>query len=201
MRNTHEQSDQFTLPGFVDIIFLLLIFSMATMSFTSGQESVRTPGNERFLPVVPKATSERPAEYLMNLLIIISYRHPDSFKTSNPDSSRELIILQPPAVGQPPVTIDEALKAARDAGEVHTIPKPELLLALSDKAFKQSPTCQNITNTIDHYAQGLIENVPGNTIEIRAVKETEFRLINFIITQACRDGNTIPRIVLHTLAG
>ncbi|MBN2416971.1 hypothetical protein JXO52_14095 [bacterium] len=201
-KSQNTTDDQLNLPGFVDIIFLLLIFSMATMSFTSGQETPPSPGTERFLPMVPKSQSESPDLYLRNLLVIIGFSNPESFSTDTPDSSREVVVLVPDTPGESTQTIQRALLQAKmEGGMVQPLPPAEEFLALTDEEFAQLPACRLIAEQIDRYAASLYTQQPGNTIEIRAVKETEFRLINFILTKACRDDNMIPRIVLHTLSG
>jgi hypothetical protein len=40
-----------------------------------------------------------------------------------------------------------------------------------------------------------------NSIEIRAVKDTEFRIINYIMEQVSAYADTIPRLMWRTLTG
>ena len=53
----------------------------------------------------------------------------------------------------------------------------------------------------EHKEVYFFEPNPTNAIEIRAVKDTEFRIINFIMERCSAYGDTIPRLMLRTLTG
>ena len=108
-----------------------------------------------------------------------------------------MIVLRPALNPALPSTIQSAIRQARlDSTVIRPLPDD-----LSGDNFYNSPACSLITVEIDNYAFGLSSADKNNTIEIRAVKDTEFRIINHIMTQASRENNLIPRLVLHTLVG
>ena len=77
---------------------------------------------------------------------------------------------------------------------------PNFLL-LNDDAFSKLPPCLLIEKSIRDYKNRVFfEPRSTNSIELRAVKNTEFRIVNFIMEQCSAYGYTIPRILLHTLS-
>ena len=79
---------------------------------------------------------------------------------------------------------------------------PQNFLKLTDKKFSQTKACSLIHSQIKKYKDTyFLEPSPTNSVEIRAVKDTEFRIVNFIMEQCSAYGDTIPQIMLRTLAG
>jgi hypothetical protein len=59
-----------------------------------------------------------------------------------------------------------------------------------------------IKNEIIGYKDNhFFEPKPTNSIEIRAVWDTEFRIVNFILETCSALGDTIPRINVRTMSG
>ncbi len=77
---------------------------------------------------------------------------------------------------------------------------PSDFLELDDNAFEQLSASKLIRNTIQEY-KNIFFQQPGwtNAVEIRAGKDTEFRIIQYILDRCSVYGDTIPQIVLHTL--
>ena len=71
---------------------------------------------------------------------------------------------------------------------------------MNDLVFSKTTPCSLIQWAIHKYKEeNFFKPDLSNSIEIRAVKNTEFRIVNFIMEQCSAFGDTIPRVVLRTL--
>jgi len=192
----NEEKKWLSLPGLIDIIFLLLIFSLVTLSVSQTEVETQESGDRDFdfdLPETRSRETEEVEEVLQNLLFQIEHLDNDDI-----ESPKILFVLQPSERGS--LTLEEAkLNATRDSlfGVF-----PENFLDLSDAEFVQTPPCRLVQRTLREHKDGyFLEPNPTNSIEIRAVKDTEFRIVNFIMEQCGAYGDTIPRLMLRTLIG
>ncbi len=185
-----------SLPGLIDIVFLLLIFSLVTFSISSVKVKT-TEGNgeaaDYFLPEARMKETLEKEKILQTLLILVEYEEPED------QNSPKVVYTLWPSV-KDSLTFSEAKNnAIRDSLFAQFTPD---FLTLSDDAFANSSACLLIKRAIHDYKE-LYFYEPRNTnsVELRAVKQTEFRIVNFIMEQCSSYGDTIPRILLHTLSG
>lgn len=191
-----EDKKGLSLPGLIDIIFLLLIFSLVTLSFSQAEVEANKRSEravEFDLPETNVAQTKEAPELLNTLLFQIE--HEDDEDASSP---KVVYVLWP--LYRDSVTITQAREQALQDSLFHVFP-PDFL-DLSDRAFRRTPPCSLIHWAIRSYKEEHFRE-PRNTnaIEIRAVKDTEFRIVNFIMEECSSYGDTIPRLTLRTLAG
>ena len=191
-----EEKKGISLPGLIDIIFLLLIFSLATFSFTDSslQEEKGDKGTyDLELPKARITETFKTDDVLQTLLFQIE--HTDS---EDPTSPKVVYVLWPS--WEDSLDINQAkINAQRDS--LFAV-FPDDFLRMSDRDFTRTSAC-----TLMHWALQTYKNEHfrepnyANTIEIRAVRNTEFRIINYILEQCSAYGDTIPRFTLRTLSG
>ena len=191
-----EEKKGLSLPGLIDIIFLLLIFSLVTLSVSQAKVEAKKGGDRSIefdLPEVDSRETEEVEEILSTLLFQIE--HVDR---QDPESPKIVFVLWPSEDDS--VTLETAkLNAMRDS--LFAV-FPMDFLDLSDAEFARTLPCELIRSTIREYKDFyFFEPRLSNSVEIRAVKDVEFRIVNFIMEQCSAYGDTIPRIVLHTLTG
>jgi len=192
----NEEKKGLSLPGLIDIIFLLLIFSLVTLSVSQTKVETQKSGDRDFdfdLPETESRETEEVEEVLQTLLFQVEHVDP-----SDLESPKILFVLQPSV--RHSLTLQEAkLRAIEDS--LFAV-FPENFLDLSSWEFAQTPPCRLIRWAIrQHKDAHFLEPNPTHAIEIRAGKDTEFRIVNFIMEQCSAYGDTIPRLMLRTLTG
>lgn len=185
-----------SLPGLIDIIFLLLIFSLVTLSVSSVKVEADEGSGSAVDYNLPEARVKETLEMdkvLQTLLILIEHEDPE-----NNDSPKIVYILWPSL--EDSLTLSEAKNnAIRDSLFAQF---PTNFLTLNNDAFAKTTSCLLIQQEIHNYKNRVFfEPRNTNSIELRAVKDTEFRIVNFVMEQCSAYGDTIPRILLHTLSG
>lgn len=189
-RKQKTEKENFEFPSLMDVVFLLLIFFLATLSFTSSGGKSPIPSLLPFpLPEAEGSRAVREREILETLLIQIEHRD-----EKNPQSPKVVYILRPSP--EDSLTFSQALKKAKEDSSLHAEFFPDTLRG-SREIFEQCRACGLIGRAIeDHKNKFFQKPSPANYIEIRAVKSTEFRVINFIMEKCSRD--TIPKLVFRT---
>lgn len=191
-----EEKKGLSLPGLIDIIFLLLVFNLATLSFSNLSVERQEQGEGTGSFELPKASVSETYEsttVLKNLL----------FQVEEPDSGsgagqKWLYVLHPGE--RDSMTLASARRKA--ITDSLFAPFPRNFLDLSDYAFERTPPCTLIQWALREYKNDHFpEPSFSNTIEIRAEQNTEFRIINFIIEECSAYGDTIPRFMLRTYTG
>ena len=190
-----EEKKGISLPGLIDIIFLLLIFSVATFSYTDSavQRESRRGGNfDLDLPEAGLTDTFVADEVLQTLLFQVE--HTDE---EDPNSPKAVYVLWP--AWEDSLTLAGAKQKAQEDTLYAVFPQG--FLRMSDRDFVRTPPC-----TLIHWALRTYKNTYfnrpsyANTIEIRAVKDTEFRIIRYILDECSAYGDTIPRFTLRTLS-
>ena len=190
-----EEKRGLSLPGLIDIIFLLLIFCLGTLT-TSESRVEEEGGSEGEADLnLPETSIKRTYdvdEVLQTLLLQVDLTDPN-----DRSSPKRIMILWPSL--EDSLTIEEAKSnAMRDS--LFAVFPPNLL-SLSDRDFSRTPPCTLIHWGLETYKNDYFrEPKSSNTIEIRAVRDTEFRIINFILEQCSVYGDTIPRLTLRTMS-
>jgi len=197
----HDERKSLSLPGMIDIIFLLLIFSLVTLSTSESGVEAKKRGEhtDKFdLPRISQAETFEADQVLKTLL----------FQIENDTSGNKFVLVLWPNV-KDSLTLDQArYNAINDWNlslQTGTEPKfmakvPDNYLSLSDREFRKSAVCKLISSSIKQYQEeNFFEPSLSNRIEIRAVKDTEFRLINYIMSESGKYGKLIPRCIFRTL--
>jgi len=191
-----EYKKGLSLPGLIDIIFLLLIFSLVTLSFSKESVEAKKRGDKQVdfdLPEAQAAETLETEDVLTTLLFQIENKDP-----KDPSSPRILYVLHPAVHDS--VVIDEAKEKAISDSLFDEFPSN--FLQLSDRAFSRIRACRLISQSIyDYKNEHFFDPSPTNSIEVRAVKTTEFRIINYIMEACSAYGDTIPGFVFRTLSG
>ena len=191
-----SKKEGLSLPGFIDIIFLLLIFSLVTYSFTSSTiEGEDTTGldDKLNLPLARLEVTSESDKILHTLMFQIERTIPN-----DPDSPITVYALRP--LVEEERTVQQAKeKAMLDSTfAVFNVN----FLEQSNRAFRNSPACRLIRSEIEQFKQDHFRRPrPTNAIAIRAVEDTEFRIINYIMDRCSAYGDTIPKLDLLTLTG
>ncbi len=191
-----EEKKGLSLPGLIDIIFLLLVFNLATLSFSNlsidNQEMGK--GDSSFqLPEAKVSNTYEASAILENLL----------FQVEEPDSGegagRKWVYILLPGE-EDSLTLASARR--QSIADSMFAPFPYNFLDLNDGAFAQTPPCTLIHWALREYKNQYFQEPRfSNIVEIRADQNTEFRIINFIIEECSAYGDTIPRFMLRTYTG
>lgn len=185
-----------SLPGLIDIIFLLLIFSLVTLSVSQARIEEKSKGDQSVdfeLPEFASRVTEEADKHVATLLFQVEYK-----EHKNPESPRVVYVLQPAKKGV--ITVDEAKQAALDDSVFAEFPAD--FLSLSDAAFKRLDACRLIKQSLDAYKrENFFKPDLSNSVEIRAVKGMEFRIFSYILELCSAYGDTIPQVNIHALGG
>lgn len=183
-----------SLPGLIDIIFLLLIFSLVTLSITQAKVETKRRGDQSIefaLPETRSTETEEIDDVLQTLLFQI-----ERADSMYPPNSKIVYVLWPSVKDS--LGINEAKINAQEDSLFAVFPMH--FLKMGDLTFSKTEPCRLIQWAIHKYKEEhFFKPDLANSIEIRAVKDTEFRIINFILEQCSAFGDTIPRVVLRTL--
>lgn len=192
----NDEKKDLSLPGLIDIIFLLLIFSLVTLSVSQAKVETKKRGERDIdfdLPEIQSRETDEVKEILQTLLFQIE--HLDS---RNIESPKVVFILYPSI--EDSLSLQEVKSnALRDS--MFAVFEGDFL-KMSDREFARILPCRLIKKAIREYKEAYYDEPnPSNAVEIRAVRDTEFRIVNFIMEQCSTYGDTIPRIILRTLTG
>lgn len=189
-----EKKKSVSLPGMIDIIFLLLIFALVTLSVS--QATIETEkrgerGSDFDLPYVRSPRTQELGEVISTLIFQV-----EKTDAQDAESLRKVTLLRPS--GRDSLTLSEA-KLLADQDSMFAFFPPDFL-SLTDAEFEASEACRLIKNTLAEYKDAeFFEPSPANSVEIRAVSDTEFRIVGYILDCCSAYGDTIPNIQLHTL--
>ncbi len=182
-----------SLPGMIDIIFLLLIFSLVTLSHTNPDISQYKPGQQKVsldLPVIDSNLTEKKENILTTLMFEVR------FAEDNVNNSRVVYVLFPSGDS---TTYHIAKQNAISKAKCDTF--PDNFLSLNDNAFESLSVCKMIRKSIKDYKNAhFTEPNLNNSIEIRTDKNIEFRIFNFILNQCSAYGDTIPSVITRSLS-
>jgi len=189
----------------IDVIFLLLIFSLVTLSTSESNVEAKKRGEraDKFdLPKISEAETFEANNVLTTLLFQIEYVNPD-----DTTGQKRVLVLWPSAgdsvtLEQARLTALEDYNLAQQSGSTprYAADVPDNYLSLSQRAFERTQACTLIRQSVKTYVEeNFFTPSLSNRIEIRAVKETEFRLVNFIMVESGKYDKLIPRCVFRTL--
>ncbi len=191
-----DEKKGLSLPGLIDIIFLLLIFSLVTLSISQARIEKNVAGNKEIEFDLPEMRSSDVVE-ADNLLKTLMFQI-ELVDNSDEKSGKVVYVLRP--LEDRPISIRGARQRALQDSLFAVF--PENFLELNDKDFSDTPPCKLIERSIREYKENHFFNPsPANRIEIRAVKSTEFRIFNYILNLCSSYGDTIPQVIIHTLGG
>lgn len=179
------------IPGFIDIIFLLLIFSMSTVNFERQDAPEETPGKsypiQVRLPLVTKAGIPMSDPTVVNnLLIILGREEADSTaqafeQRAGGETFSALILL-------PPDSLRRAYRLAEEQGR---------MLAFQQRGDGSVPArLQTLLHTELRRYFSRPEHL-DDIIEIRADSSIQFGVINYIFQQVNENQAKSAKIKLH----
>jgi|GEM_PF-533533 len=196
-----ENKREIELPTLIDMVFLLLIFFISTLSLSSsGDQDLPTPSRKSFtLPRARGETSVLTDEILSTLLIQVTHVN------DNPASPKVVYILQPDE--QNKLTEVQALKKVKEEIS-RSSPDSSHYGIVPENAFEMPGAVRDTTHVFSIIRQNIQEyteehlHTPSisNTIEVRAAQDTEFGIINYIMEQCSQYGNLIPKITFRVLS-
>ena len=198
-----DVNKQIELPSLVDMVFLLLIFFITTLTLSSGGDPKETSPEQQKQFQLPQASGRMaPTERgeLSTLLLQIGHEiKGDSL------GSKVLHILLPDPVS----TISETEAMSRVKQELaqeqpdssHCAVFPGNLLDISFDDLENYRAFRLMAAAIDSYrTANFVVPSYDNTIEVRADKRTEFKIINFILTKCSEPDSLIPKVTFRVMA-
>lgn len=192
----HIEKKELSLPSLIDCVFLLLIFSIVTLPITKSKLETKQRGGKTLvsqLPLIRSKTTEKAGSKLTTLLFEIENEDPD-----DPASRKIIYVLKPNLLDS------LSMEQARDNSIRDSLfaAYPHGFLDLTDRQFENLRCSKMIREQIALYKKDhFFKPSFSNAVEIRAVKNTEFRIVNDIMKQCSVYGDTIPRVVFKVLAG
>ncbi len=180
------------LTSLIDIVFLLLIFFLVSFAFSLGGDVTQSAASDIALP---EAASQSPVlgeDRLHHLMIQVV---PD---TAEGRATRTVYILWPALADTAAVTRQQAFETCLRDSNFATFPAD--FMTLGSAAFAETSPCGLMTASIARYlaARKSQFGAGSTTIEVRAEQNTEFRVLDFIMTQCSRYQDDIPQLVIRT---
>ncbi|MBN1560487.1 biopolymer transporter ExbD [candidate division KSB1 bacterium] len=193
------------LPTLIDVVFLLLIFFIASLTFATQGEKKPAPSDQKEEFSLPKAKGrvlQDGSMQLTNLLFQIENK-------MRADSSyvRVVYVLWPDGVKK--MSENELLDIIKqnleqeqaDSTCFATFPPDYLKMSYFEQ--EQLRAFQLIRDNIRKYHENELAHSASklaNTIEIRATRETEFRIISYIMQQCSEFDDDIPKVTFRVMA-
>jgi biopolymer transport protein ExbD len=202
-KSPSKESKDLDLPTLNDLVFLLLLFFIATMSITS--EGGKKPPSETetktiVLPTGPVNTANITSTQHTALVFRI-----ETLDRDNPDSTKALYILCP---NDSTVATEEA-ELEKIKQQLVAVPPDSSKFALFPADFLQLhgavlDACRPfrlIADNIYKYQNELLSGAKfTNTVEIKADKDVEFKIVNYIMQQCSMYEDRIPTVTFRVLA-
>jgi hypothetical protein len=188
--NVHKELN---LPSLVDLCFLLIIYSLITLPVTKSRVESGRRGKQQSESDLPQ-TRQNALENADLVLTTLMFKV-ETGDSADKKDRRILYVLVPGESDT--LTLASAKAAALRDSLVAEFPMGYAQMPEPD--FLRLRGCRLIREQIATYKNNhFIKPSHSNIIKIRAVRETEFRLVNYIMDQCALYGDTIPRIEVHT---
>jgi len=188
-----ENPRDLELTSLIDIVFLLLIFFLVSFAFSmAGDVSQSKAPTEIALPKSNVNQIPLKNNKLLNLMIQVM---PD---TSGASSAKSVYILWPSYREGVILTEDKALEKTLQDSTFSAF--PENYLSLPKAEFVQSEACKLISFSIKEFVERekILKQNERPIIEVKAEKNTEFKILNFILEQCSLYEDSIPQIIFRT---
>jgi hypothetical protein len=198
-KHVHEKKG-LSLPSLIDIIFLLLIFFMLTINISS------IPGGDYpldyfDLPKVKINQVDQAPKVLQTLMIQIEHEK-NSESSEEPGPASPLVVYALWPGERELIRISEARTYAQEHGKFAYL--VDEATRLSDPNIPDISAEDFIKREIERYA-GMHFNVPSDSnnyvIDVRAVNETTFKTINYILNVCSGLDIPIKRINIRVNPG
>jgi hypothetical protein len=189
-----REQKELNLPSLIDVVFLLLIYSLLTIPIEKSETSTANPADAKSRQEVnlPFVKSRKVVEIdpIPDFLVQIDNENPQ-----DPGSGRSS-----PSSNLQRRTRRWGRRWKRPAGfGLRRFPAD--FLALSEREFSQTRACRLIRDEIRRFERGRLPRKDvSKRIEIRAVKNTEFRIVNAILRECSAFGDTLPAVAVRTLS-
>lgn len=178
------------LTSLIDVVFLLLIFFLVSFAFSiAGDASQSTAATEIPLPKSSMTRLSLKGDKLANLMIQIM---PDT------TGSRIAYILWPSYQEEVEMTEDIAFQKSLNDSTFCSFPVN--FLSLSNEDFSTSKACSLIAISIKQFVEKekVFKQNGRPVVEVRAEKNTEFKIMNFILEQCGLYEDRIPQVIFRT---
>jgi biopolymer transport protein ExbD len=191
-----REQKELNLPSLIDVVFLLLIYSLLTIPIEKSETSTASPADAKAprevdLPFVKSRKAVDIDPVLRTFLIQIDNENPQ-----DPGSARVVTILKP---SDKDSTLAQAMETALRDSAFASFPAD--FLAMGEREFSQTRACRLIRDEIRRFERGKpARRDVSRRIEIRAVKNTEFRIVNAIFRECSAFGDSLPAVAVRTLA-
>ncbi|MBN2103099.1 biopolymer transporter ExbD [bacterium] len=185
-----------SLTSLIDIIFLLLIFFMATLNMSSVV-SDRNQGiytQKKFdLPEIRNRKTAPVQEILYTLMLQIEHEDPQNV------NSPLVVYALWPSRGDSMNISQAKLQAIEKKRYAYFLPESE---RISNPKIPDVSPYVFISDAINGYADRYYRSAdPKNHIEVRAIQETKYQIINHILNTCASLGDRIQHIYIRTLSG
>ena len=188
-----EEKAGLELTSLIDIVFLLLIFFLVSFAFSlTGNVSESKIYSEMPLPKTNTDLPPVDSDVLNNLMIQLNS---DSTATG---VQRTAYVLWPSYNGAKKLTRGSALQTTMKDSTFASFPID--FIRMQKKEFTSVPACTLITGSVARYVE-LEKDFRRNKrpiVEIRADKNTEFKIVNFIMETCSAYGDNMPQVIVRT---
>ncbi|MFQ5602805.1 MAG: ExbD/TolR family protein [bacterium] len=188
-----NESRSLELTGLIDVVFLLMIFFLVSFAFSLASDvSESQVHSEMDLPTTKTNLPQIKDDWLENLMIQIV---PD---TSELQTAKKAYVLWPVLHDTTKISRGHAFEKALTDSTFAAFPVN--FVNMPEMEFKAIPPCTLISNSIDRYIE-YEKMFRGNTrpvIELRADKNTEFKILSYIMDRCSLHEDVVPQIVIRT---
>lgn len=168
---------QIELPTLVDVVFLLLVFFLCTLTTAGKEDPVPGPTSDFDLPKTREQISPLDSKVLKTLLIHI-------VNLDQPGDEKAVYFLWPDlAVNkteeQAIDEINRQINAQEPDSQYYAVIHDVGVFLQTVRDGVSTPASRTIESNLENYIKNYMNSSMGMTpIQIRAVKDTEFGLIN-----------------------
>ncbi|MFQ5637747.1 MAG: ExbD/TolR family protein [bacterium] len=190
-----EDNRTIEFTSLIDIVFLLLIFFLISFGFSlPGRGSDTRNISQIALPETHVERTVVHEDILENLMIQIV---PD---TNQFALSRRVFVLWPALEGPRKISVDQAFRNALSDSTFALY--PDNFLKLSQETFQDLDASKLITQSIKKYIElrRLHNKDSHSVLEIKAEKNTRYKILSFIMDQCSSYKEAIPQLIIRTMS-
>ena len=186
-----------SLPGLIDIIFLLLVFAIVKLvGYDAGPKEIEKGTMSRtLLDGMPELTvyQANKVEDITTLTVQI-----ENFVVENPPSTRRLILMKGSRAN--PVPYMAALRNAEENGRTWQLPDKATIARMPVSQLGALEPFGAIRDSLIADIQALYpHDDQSNTLEMRAIETTEFNLLDFVLSICASLDPRVPLLSICVL--
>ena len=197
-RKQKQSKPGLSLPGLIDIIFLLLVFAIVKLiGYQNGTKDNRAGETLRTvlegMPNINVYHADNVGD-ITTLTVQI-----ENFVAEDATVQRRMLLLK--GSRHEPVSYGAALISAAREGRSWTLPEPERINAGSAEELVQLEPFNGIRDSLLANIQSLYSaDDPANFLEVRAIEGTEYMIVDFLLKTCAALEKRVPLFsicVLH----